>query len=253
MVQFNNSIESHDHSLDVLNLLYTYDSFLDSLESIADFGCGNGLDVKWWATLHTRDDPPEPRNYKIYAVDKDIKKLNPDIVVLPNVFPLERNIDNSDYLLPTPVDFIWCHDVFQFITNPIYSLKEWNKCINVDGMLLISFPQTSFTEYNRLKINGYNRCYINYNLTSLIYMLAVNGFDCKDAYFLKQENDPWLYAAVYKSENAPTDPQTTSWYDLAEKNLLNDSMVESLNNYGYIQQDLIITNWLDKDFHFPKE
>jgi len=84
-------------------------------------------------------------------------------------------------------------------------------------------------------------------------MLAVNGFDCNDAYFLKEENDPWLHVAVYKSDVAPMDPKTTTWYQLAEKNLLNDSVVACLNKYGYVRQEELVTSWLDKDFYFPKE
>ena len=49
MAPFKNAYESHDHSLDVLNLLYGYDSFLDSLTTIADMGCGVGYDSQWWA------------------------------------------------------------------------------------------------------------------------------------------------------------------------------------------------------------
>jgi hypothetical protein len=48
-------------------------------------------------------------------------------------------------------------------------------------------------------------------------------------------------------------PKTTSWYDLADKNLLNDSVVDCLNRYGYVRQEEIVVNWLDKDFSFPKE
>lgn len=84
-------------------------------------------------------------------------------------------------------------------------------------------------------------------------MLAVNGFDCRDAYFLKEENSPWLHAAVYKSEVEPMDPVSTSWYTLAEKNLLNDSVVDCLNRYGYVRQEEILTTWLNKDFHYPAE
>jgi hypothetical protein len=84
-------------------------------------------------------------------------------------------------------------------------------------------------------------------------MLAVNGFDCNDAFFLKKENDPWLYAAVYKSDIPPMNPESTSWYHLAEMNLLNPSVVDSLNRNGYVKQEEIISRWLDKDFYFTKE
>ena len=35
---FRNAYESHEHSLQVLDLIYGYDSFLDSLSRVADFG-----------------------------------------------------------------------------------------------------------------------------------------------------------------------------------------------------------------------
>jgi hypothetical protein len=84
-------------------------------------------------------------------------------------------------------------------------------------------------------------------------MLAVNGFDCCDAYFYKETNDPWLYVAVYKSDIAPMNPKKTNWYTLAEANLLNDSVVDCLNRFGYVKQEEIVTTWLNKDFHLPKE
>ena len=84
-------------------------------------------------------------------------------------------------------------------------------------------------------------------------MLAVNGFDCKDAYFYKNYNDPWLFAAVYKSNIAPMDPATTTWFDLAELGLLNDAVVQSLNVYGYVRQEDILCTWLDKNFYYIHE
>ena len=48
---FKNAYASHDHSRGILDLIYGYDSFLDSLSIVADFGCGAGLDAEWWATL----------------------------------------------------------------------------------------------------------------------------------------------------------------------------------------------------------
>ena len=86
-----------------------------------------------------------------------------------------------------------------------------------------------------------------------MYMLAVNGFDCKDAYFYRNPNDPWLYAAVYKSDIKPMDPKTTSWHDLADLNLISNSANESLTRYGYVKQEDLITVWLDKDFYRMKE
>lgn len=253
MAQFKTPHDSHLHSRKVLDLLYGYDSFLDSIESVADFGCGFGLDTQWWATLETRDDPPEPRNYKVYAVDRNIKTLDANIAKLPNVIPMEVDFDGNDWGVSTPVDFIWSHDTFQYITDPLTTLKTFNSQLNENGMLLMMFPQSQFYEYNRLHNHSYNGCYYNHNVVNLMYMLAVNGFDCRDAYFYKEHNDPWLYAAVYKSNIPPMDPKITTWYKLAELNLLNDSVVNSINKYGYVKQEEIIVAWLDKDFHLPNE
>ena len=247
MVQFKNAQESHEHSLQTLEILYGYDSFLDSLEVVADMGCGRGLDINWWATLETRDDPPEPRNYKCFAVDRNVTRVDPTVAALPNLKVVEQDFENKK--LSRKVDLMWSHDSFQYVTNPLHTLKLWNQQMNVNGMLILILPQSTTTEYNRLVARGYNHSYFNHNLVSLIYMLSVNGFDCKDAYALKQENDPWLHIAAYKSDIEPMDPATTSWYDLAEKGLLNTSVENSLNKFGYVRQEDIIYPWLDKDFY----
>jgi hypothetical protein len=84
-------------------------------------------------------------------------------------------------------------------------------------------------------------------------MLGVNGFDCRDAYFYKKENDMWLYVAVYKSDVTPMDPKITSWHDLIKLKLVNKSVEDCINTYGYVRQEEIITTWFDKDFYRIKE
>lgn len=253
MELFKNANSSHQHSLETLEVLYGYDSFLDSLEFIADFGCGQGLDTEWWATLETRDEPPEPRNYKVYSVDKNTDTLDKSVAQLPNVFQFNYDIDDPHFLLPRPVDLVWCHNTFQYMVNPVNALRTWNKSMNVNAMLLIVVPQYQHYYYNRLQSQSYDNVYFNYNIVNLMYMLAVNGFDCKDAYFLKEENSPWLHAAVYKSDVPPMDPTTTTWYQLAELNLLNESVEQCLTRYGHVRQEEIVTAWLDKDFHYSRE
>jgi SAM-dependent methyltransferase len=253
MAQFKNAQESHNHSKEVLDILYGYDAFLDSIEFVADFGCGFGLDTNWWATLETRDDPPEPRNYTVYAVDKDVSRFNLETKSLPNVHVFEADFDGVDPIVPRKVDFLWCHDSFQYVTNPLLTLKTWNEIMNVNGMMVMVLPQQTHYAYNRLQTHSYNLNYYNHNIVSLMYMLAVNGFDCKDAYFKKEENSQWLYAAVYKSDIPPMNPKTTTWYELAEKNLLNESAVDCITRYGYVRQDELVVRWLDKDFSFSKE
>lgn len=246
---FQNKYDSHDHSLRILELISLYDSFMDSLSVIADMGCGEGLDINWWATLESRDEPPVPYNYTCYAVDRDISKIGTNLP--KNIIPIEGDFETK--LLPRLVDLMWCHDAFQYATNPLGTLKNWNEQMNVNGMLVLILPQTSGHQYNRFVNRVHSGSYFNHNICNLLYMLAVSGFDCRDSYMYKAPNDPWIHLAVYKSVEPPMDPAKTTWYDLIEKNMLHDSLVASISKYGYLRQEDIILPFLDKQWYFVKD
>jgi len=237
------SQKSHEHSLQVLNTLNDHDDFMESIESVADLGCGQGDDIMWWSTLTTRDDTPEPHDYKCYAVDKDLRKVTRRGEFPTNVISLKGDFEKA--IMPTPVDLIWSHDSFQYCTNPLTTLKRWNSFLNEDGMLCMVIPQTSYYEHNRVLHTVHDRQFFNLNITNMMYMLALNGFDCAGGHFLKKDNDPWLSLAVYKSDIAPMDPFKTSIYDVAETGLLPDSAADSINKYGYLRQQNLFTRWLD--------
>jgi trans-aconitate methyltransferase len=236
------------HSFKILNHLREYDTFLESLKTICDMGCGTGEDITWWATLESRDDPPEPYNYTCYAVDRDQRKLDkvPD---LANIHKINRDI-SDEVITPVKVDLMWSHDSLQYSINPLATLKTWNEHMNVNAMLVLTVPQSNGIEYNRYYSRTHSGCYYNHTPTSLIYMLAVNGFDCRDAYLYKQAQDPWIQIAVYKSEVAPMDPATTTWYDLVESGLLHPSMEQSINANGFLKQEDIVMPWLDKENYY---
>jgi SAM-dependent methyltransferase len=244
---FKNAHYSHEHSLEILNLIYGYDSFLDSLKTIADMGCGAGLDTRWWAELMTRDDPPEPRNYLVYAVDKDVDQIDESVKNLENVKIIQGNFEER--VVPRQVDLIWAHDVFQYVQDPLGCLATWKSTLNTDGMMILSLPQSTYWDDSRgqLVVSSHSHQYYSYNLLNLIYMLAVSGFDCRDAYFYRKKNSPWLYAAVYASTYGPL--PGASWYDLADRNLINDSIINSVNSYGYARLEDTLVVWLDKDFY----
>lgn len=84
-----------------------------------------------------------------------------------------------------------------------------------------------------------------------MYMLAVNGFDCRDCYIYAQPNYGWIHFAVYKNYE-PFDYKTTSWFDLADKRLISDSAMNSLNKWGHVRQEDLMFVWLDKDWRFAK-
>ena len=202
------------HNEKVLGQLREYDSFLDSLTTICDMGCGTGEDIAWWATLESRDDPPRLYNYNCFAVDSDAGKLS-QVPNLPNIKKVNKDF-TEQFVIPVKADLMWSHDSLQYSHNPLETLRNWNEQMNIDGMLVLSVPQHNGVEYNRYYSRTHNHCYYNHTPISLIYMLAVNGFDCRDAYLLKEFQDPWIHLAVYKSNIAPIDPKTTSLYDLAD-------------------------------------
>ncbi len=249
MEQFNSHYESHEHSLQTLQLVREYDDFLDSLSVIADMGCGYGLDIEWFATLTDRQEEPQPYNYTCYAVDKDILKIKRKLP--SNVIPIEK--DFSERCIPRSIDWIWCHDAFQYSTNPLQTLKTWNEQMTPNGMLTIILPQSYGYLYNRLVKRSYNHVFFEYNVCNLIYMLAVNGFDCKDSYVKKLPNDPWIYISAYKSDISPMIPEKTTWYDLIDANLLHDSIANSIKNYGFLRQEDILMPWLDKNLYFVSD
>jgi trans-aconitate methyltransferase len=242
--RFATKYDAHDHSLRILELISVYDDFMDSLSVVADMGCGAGLDITWFAKLVDRDpDEPRPYNYTCYAVDKDMSNFD-KIEELPNLFTFKADFNKK--VIPRPIDLLWCHDAFQYSLNPLHTLKVWNEQMSTNGMLMITIPQTTGYQYNRYCTRVHDNMFFEYNVSNLMYMLAVNGFDCKDSYFYKAANHPWIHAAVYKTDIAPMDPTKTRWYDLAEKGLLHPTVEASIQRFGYLRQEDIMLPWLDK-------
>lgn len=236
------------HSLSILELIQQYDTFLEGIRHIADMGCGTGEDINWWATLLKDNEASEPYNFNCFAVDKDASKLA-QVPARKNIHKINSYYDKPD-IFPIPIELMLAHDSLQFSANPLNTLKVWNEAMKVNGMLIISVPQHTGIEYDQQYSRGYNGCFIHYTPIMLLYMLAVNGFDCADAYLLKKFNEPWINIVVYKSDIAPMDPNTTSWFDLIGKGLLHPSIVNSLNANGYLKQEEIIMPWLDKELYF---
>ena len=244
---FRNAEESHAHSLETLNALYEYDDFMLSIQTLADLGCGTGLDLAWWATRTTRDENPEPLNIRCTGFEQSdsFKQSN-----LPKCISFQFGNFEDSTIFPKKrkFDVLWCHDAFQYCINPLETLKLWNNCTNVNGVIVIIVPQTQNIKNKNLNFYQPNGCYYHYTMPTLIHMLAVNGWDCRDGFFKQKITDPWLYAIAYKSTHTPMDPRVTSWYELAEKNLLPVSAVDSINRHGYLNQQDLVLPWIDKNF-----
>lgn len=244
MVTFKNPQESHEHSLKTLLDLYEHDDFMESVGRVADLGCGSdALDLQWWATRTTRDEDPIPLN--IHCTGMDLVEGIVREARLPNIVYQRGDLETMQ---PNQraYDILWCHDTFQYMIKPLQCLANWREICAKDGMLVLILPQTTNIEFNRQAFDQPSGCYYNHTMVSLIHMLAVTGWDCGAGFFKKIPNDPWLHAIVYNSNRPSSDPRSTTWYNLAEKGLLPESAVASINKYGYLRQHDLVLPWIDK-------
>lgn len=244
-MMFRNVNENHSHSLQTLNMFYEYDDFMESIQSVIDLGCGDGLDLEWWATRTTRDEVPIPLNIRCTGVD------------LFDQFPMAKKHRNIRY---QQVDFegdiavnseklydiAWCHNAFQYAVTPLETLKKWRAIVSKNGMLILIMPQTTNFEQRQSNFYQESGCYYHHTLVSLIHMLALTGWNCGAGFFQKDPNDPWIHAVVYNSDQPARDPKTTTWYDLAESGLLPESANTSIARHGYLKQTDLVLPWLDK-------
>ena len=130
---FRNAEESHQHSLQTLNQLYEYDDFMESITTLVDLGCGDGLDLQWWSTRTTRDDTPVPLNIQCTGVDtletlKIAKKYS-------NIRYQRTDFENTpvEFSKKFKFDVLWCHDAFQYCIKPIETLKKDRKSTRLNS------------------------------------------------------------------------------------------------------------------------
>ncbi len=241
---FTNPQQSHEHSLNTLNLLYEFDDFMESVGTVADMGCGEeGLDLEWWATRTTRDEEnPEPLNIKCTGMD--LVTTTRSARDHKNIVYLKRNFEEFDDDIQ--FDVVWCHDSFQYVLNPLETLRHWWHKMTSNGMLILILPQSTNVVFNDLAFDQWPFCYHNHTVVSLMHQLAVCGFDCNDGFFKKAVDDHWIHAIAYKSDCEPMDPRETSWYHLDEKGLIPQSASQSLKRFGHVRQRDLVLPWLDK-------
>jgi SAM-dependent methyltransferase len=242
---FRNDQERHEHSLQTLNTLAEYDDFMESIGTLVDLGCGTGQDLEWWATRTTREDAPQPLNIRCTGVD---------IANAPSMFKKYPNITHQliDFekinKLPkkTKFDVLWCHDAFQYCVNPLETLGKWNSIAEDGAMLVMAVPQTTNMDIRQLSFVQPTGCYYHHTVVSLIHMLAVNGWDCNSGFFLKRPDDDFIHVIAYKSTHTPMPYATTTWYELAEKDLLPETAVTSIRRHGMLRQQDLVLSWIDK-------
>ena len=236
-----------------LELLGSYDSFMESVDSVADMGCGNtGEDLIWWATRALEDDDGNFIPLNINCVGVDVVDKVSEIKSYKNITYRKKNFEELElYKTDKPFDVIWSNNSFQYALDPLSTLKTWRNIMSDGGMLALVVPSTTEFEYNRVNIAQPEYVYHHYTTVNLMHMLAINGFDC--AFMQKLPGDPWIKVIAYKSDIEPMDPRTTRWYHLAETGLLPQSAVESINRFGYLRHQDLVLEWLDRSLRWHGE
>lgn len=242
---FTSPQEKFDHCYDnVISYLYEYDSFMESVGKVAGLGSDKeALEMQWWANATTRDEQKLHLNIKCTVIN-NIKNLN----VKHKNISLQRESFEKPSKVKKPFDILWAYDVLQYVTNPYEVLANWWNIATTDSMLVIAVPQTTNIEFNKQEYHTRTNHKYHYTLPMLIYMLSVNGWDCKSGFFKKSIDDPWLYAIVYRSDIKPMDPNVTNLYHIAEDtDLLPDCVVNSINKYALLRQRDLVLPWIDKN------
>lgn len=224
-----------------LDLLEQYSTFMESIDSLADMGCGNGQDLAWWATRTVLDDDDKeiPLNINCTGIDLHDEML--EAKRLPNVV-LEKRDFEADCRESNKYDVIWCNNAFQYVLNPINTLQNWRKLLSTGGMIAMVVPSTVYANRFLLGVEQHEYTYFHYTIVSLIHMFAINGIETA---FVKEE-DGYIHIVGYKTEHEPFDPQTTRWYHLVDKGLLPDSVEECIERFGYVRLDMLTLPWLNK-------
>ena len=236
--------ESHDSSLQILNELGHYTSFMESVGTVLDIGHGNGHDLNWWATRTIDPDDETPLNIKCTGIDID--DTFDSKYSHHNITTVTDNFEDSK-LKHSQFDVIYAHNVLQYAVNPLQTLGHWWDLARDNAMLVIAVPESTFLQHNAVIADQHSHDYHHWSLVSLIHHLAVNGWDCKDGFFKKERNNPWIYAVAYKQPNfQKLDYRTTTWFDLAEQELLPETAVNSLNQWNLVRQQDLKVMWLNK-------
>ena len=245
-MSFSSVADSYNHSLETLEQIAKYDDFMLSIKTLADMGCGKGEELKWWAT---RTDPETNEPLKIDCTGFDREPSLSVAQSYSNIVYQKQNFEN-EIKGEKKFDVIWCHDAFQYALNPINTLKNWYHAMNENGMLVIIMPTTINLNGKKLEKFHHNHTFYHYSLVNLMYMLAMNGFDCGDGFLKDDEMNGWIMAAVYKSDHEPEDPLTASWHTMADRGLLPGTALESINNYNYVRQDALTLPWVNKELYW---
>lgn len=156
--------QQHNFALEFLRTIP-----LAGIRTLLDIGAGPGYQTQWFIE----------QGVQATAVD-----LQPPVADVPY-------IQGDAEHLPVPngsADAVWTHHAFEHMLSPLRALAEVNRVLNPGGWLFFTVPDTGGV----VSSGHINR----YDMPTVIYHLAMCGFDCTGGYFQRQRSH--LRAAVRK-------------------------------------------------------
>ena len=243
MANFLTAEQSHQHSLETLEILNQYQDFMDGIKTVADMGCGTGLDSKWFAELV--DINGLNRNIQVTAIDSVLEKSA--LARHPNIQYIQTDYTASELEFGSQ-DFVWAHDSFQLAISPFHTLSHWWQIMKTDAMLAITVPSNFYVLNHRdrqtVDIEYTNGAYFNWSLGNLIISLATCGFDCRAGHFKIDRQRGWIHAAVYRTDSPPN--IQTNWYNLLDSDRLPLTIHQSLMRNGTFKESDLVVDWIDR-------
>ena len=159
------------------------------------------------------------------------------------------NIQQTDWnlgqFIAQKFDVVWGHCFLHRYHDPYKVLRHINTLQEKDGMLCITVPKLHNFFYNEPDYRIYPKVYNDINIVTLIYGLALAGYDCKDAYFLQEKNSNLLSFIGYKNSDDTYEPDEVTVYDLLEMDRLPNSMIQQMKKFGYISNKNLLLSWMD--------
>lgn len=235
--------QSHEHSLVALEMLNQFDDFKRSIKHMADFGCGKGLDLEYWANMRELlEDGTEGRYLNFNCVGFDLN-AETNIPSRDNIKYKNFDLNKDEPMWSVKFDVIWCHNVMQYIYSPVEFLGRVNRNLSKGGMLYLCVPSTVNVLQHRFQHYTPAQHYNTFTVTQVLYLLALNGFDVKDFYLQKRKYEDIIEVIVYK-ERDPL-PYSTTWYSMVDQDILNDNMKELVLKNGILSDQGLVTTWVD--------
>ncbi len=235
--------ESHQHSLLALHLLDQFDDFKVSIKHMADFGCGKGYDLEFWANMHEWDEDGKPGpklNFNCVGFDLHAEDNVPS---RKNIKYKNHDFNTDNIVWSVPFDVVWCHNLMQHIYSPVEFLGKVNRAMSTGSMLYLCVPSTVSVYQNRFQNYTPSQNYNTFTVSQILYLLALNGFDVNDFYLKKEKYTDIIEVLTYKERD--TLPYNTSWYEIADMNIVNDNIKEIILKNNILSDQGLVTKWLD--------